>query len=299
MHIKNNFIPLSLLLLVTGLAGVFVYSLKLFTPFSLTSLKLSSIYRKIESHPQIYLLLYFIIACWFATAAFYNLARFRVPVLPVLAVFAGGFIQSSVLGIRFKNRKNIIKNTAALTASLFIVVYAYNFYRFFIEKNIMKIVRPYGTVSYLKDKIAVEDYGPVTFGSWALIPFEKGSVFQKNFRLKSKPDRKCSCSISLPVVWERGGKAVININGTDHTIKSQKRARTVYSFPVDTPQAIVIKLKHSTGKLYLTGDYQREYGRTLINGKPQNFELVAELYIRKKQIEKTKQSTSFREKNGY
>jgi len=282
LQVKNNFIPLSLLLLILGVSGLFLYTSKLFIPFNINSFTLNRLYNKLKAHPQIYLLLYFVISYSIATAAFYNLARFRVPLLPVIAVFAGSFIQFIVNNIKLRNKKKIIISLIITVCAIFTVLYAYNFYRYFLEKKIMKIVRPNGTVSYLKNKIAIEDYGPFTFGSWSLIPFTTTTVFQKNFILQNNLKKSDEYSISIPVVWKNPGKAEITINRTKQTIMSQKAGKQIYKFPVDNPKKITIKLISSNQQIFLIGDYQRNYERTFKNGTEQKFELVIELYIEEK-----------------
>jgi len=275
--IANNFIPFSALLLITGLSGLLLYILKLIEKKSFFSVCSRSLLRQVKSHPSIYMLLYFSIAYWFATAAFYNLGRFRVPLLPILAIFSGGYIQYAIDCT--KRRKNIARLILVLTTAIFIVMFSYDIYRYSFEKSIIKYVRPNGTTSNLGDKFLIEDNGPMSFGSWHLISLGLDKIYKKKFIVPQKMQKGANCLVSFPLICSGSGKAVISVNGTDHTITFSKAERKTHVFRVENCCEIILKLKESDRAIYILGDYQRDYNRTLLNGVPQPYELVMRIYI--------------------
>lgn len=111
-------------------------------------------------------------------AMFYNLARFRAPILPSMAILGGIFAIQLYDKCREKDYKKVI---IALCGGIMIAVAftpAYCSY----EKYIMRVVRPNGThIIARTGQKAVFDYGPVNFGGQDIINVKEGDVIEKTF----------------------------------------------------------------------------------------------------------------------
>jgi 4-amino-4-deoxy-L-arabinose transferase-like glycosyltransferase len=273
--IYKNIIPTSIILLVLSFAGGLLYLIMLFKPQSTGKIKLLN---HLFAHPKIYLILYFVIAYNFATAAFYNLSRFRAPLIPLLAVFAGGFV---ILFVKFakKSKKNFLTFLATFLIAIFVVIFSFSFYRNFYEASIMTIVRPNGTMVDLGSYTTIEDNGPFSFGGWDLIPFRKGEGLVKTFNIPSNLSKIKSFTFSLPIVWMKAGNAELLINGKRIHISNNRAGRKIYEFSVIKP-TIIITLFNTNSSLMLIADYQRNYQRTVCNSKKMPFELVGSLNFR-------------------
>lgn len=250
------------------------------------------------------LLLYFVAAYWLGTAAFYILARFRAPIIPLLAVLAGGFL-FHVRRLLFRKRELAGKAAAtAVVAVLFsggIVLVGYNTYRHNFEAAVMRWARPDGTTVKLRDDTwMLKDNGPATFGGWRSVALKNGATISKRFvipsniALKAQPaatsntnEKKTSVIITtlrLPVFWNSPGSAELSVNGevfqifSPSTPKPQTIERKIH---IGNDGKVEIIVKRLDGELSLIIDAQRDYGRTMLDGHPIDAELVADLLLKK------------------
>lgn len=100
------------------------------------------------------LLNYFLLCHWAGTALFYNLSRFRAPVIPLMAAAAGGFLmlawqtgRASRRGTaveREMNRRTGVRLLFCFFAAAWFVLSGWETYHCF-EARIMRLVRPDGT----------------------------------------------------------------------------------------------------------------------------------------------------------
>ncbi len=242
-------------------------------------LALGRLWKKHGAWIALYVIVFFY---WGATAAFYNLSRFRAPVLPVLAVFAGFAVAELARKWR-AGRLRYVRTfgLAALALGIFITFGGYEFYRTRLEASILRRVRPNGTRLRLNDGRSVSFYhGPVTFGGWEMLPAEPGAVFSVKF---APPDgepaaRRAGRLLELGVQAERPGLLVLEID--------RRRHRTVFSRPeyqqlaFELPaggEDVTIRVVENTAGVRLIADFQRNYGATRVNGQPIDGELVARL----------------------
>ncbi|MCK5844244.1 MAG: glycosyltransferase family 39 protein, partial [Victivallales bacterium] len=191
-----NLVPIPALLLLFGLAGAIF-------AFGRMSLKLI---RKRRARLTEALLLYFVIAYWLGTAAFYILARFRAPVTPLLAIFAGGFIFHSYKLLSRRDHK--MGSKAALTAvfallfSGAVVFSGYNVYRTHCEPTIMRLARPNGVASRLNDTtLLLKDNGPATFGGWTPERMKDGMTIKKRFVIPRDSHKNSKVVLRITIVW--------------------------------------------------------------------------------------------------
>ncbi|NOY74275.1 MAG: glycosyltransferase family 39 protein [Kiritimatiellaeota bacterium] len=287
-----NLIPSTAALLILGLAGAL---------FTLIRVAVKIVGKRAFRVSEA-LLLYFVAAYWLGTAAFYILARFRAPVFPLLAIFAGGFIFHSKK-LFFRNRRLGEKAAlAAIFAVLFsgaIVFAGYNLYRGHCESTVIRLVRPNGTVSKLDEStFLLLDNGPAAFGGWKPLKTKSGMTLKKRFVIPEAATRKATGSmelradsqktlfkttLKLPLVWNSSGTTEIVVNGKSFHISAPSRPRREtreFEIPLPKDGIVEISFRGIDGELYLFLDGQRDYSRTALNGDKIDSELVASLVIK-------------------
>ncbi len=214
----------------------------------------------------IWLLYGFVVVYWLSIAMFYDLSRFRAPILPLAAVFAGGvaYFLPKRNGWRFD-----LFVVAALLAGLFVSKFAYEFYRGTCERAVMRLVRPDGTKIAGRDgKIWIFDHGPQTFGGWNGIAAKPGMKLEKRFIGGTGGEAR------LKVFADRPGLFLTHCGGTtlkqgenDVELRVGKAPDGWFAFEIiEAPPGTMLVL-----------DLQRDYGRTRINGEKAPGELVIRL----------------------
>ena len=272
--IFKNIIPFSVLILILSFAGCLFYFMLLFRRQPSGRIDL---FKSIKAHPKIYLTLYFILFYNLATSAFYNLSRFRAPLIPLLAVFAGAFVSFAFKYAKISKR-NILSVVFCLLIALFIVIFSFDFYCTVYEAKVMSFLRPNGTCVDLGSYTMLEDNGPRSFGGWEIIPFNKNIQIIKDFSLPEEYKDRHNFIFSLPIIWAKPGRAQLLVNGKTIDISSDKMGKKNYEFTINKP-SITFSLINSNVQLVLLVDYQRDYGRTVINNQTEPFELVSFLKI--------------------
>jgi len=221
-------------------------------------------------------LLYLILAYWISISAFYILDRFRVPLLPLLAIGAGGTVAGTwrLLRTRRWDRRTKLA-LAVLALAIFVGYAATDVYRFGFESQVMRLVRPNGVHADLGDKVTVLDNGPMIQGSWLEIPLKPGSTVVKTFVTGGTEAE------FVPSLFANGpAKATLRINGKTFTWVSPGPEAN-FKIPLLPGGKVEMQLLDCEGELFCVADYQRDYGRTLLDGAPLPAELVARLYLRK------------------
>jgi len=249
-------------LLVLGLAGMFIMLKKL--------------------RRGAYLALYItVIFYWGATAAFYNLSRFRAPILPVMAVFAGIFAALLYSKSQKKDWKFIRTYGAlAIVGAVFFSCVAFEFYRNYVECAAIRVVRPQGTHLELPDGRTVWFYhGPRTFGNWQGVETTPGAVLSVKFPAV-KNNANSPKELEFSVQSQRPGGLKVAVEGTVVDIyftAVQYKKLTVKlpeSFSGDTVNLQV--MENSAGAFFIA-DLQRDYGASKVNNVPLPGELVMRL----------------------
>ncbi|MEA2012451.1 MAG: glycosyltransferase family 39 protein [Verrucomicrobiota bacterium] len=239
------------------------------------------------------LLIYFIVAYWLATAAFYILARFRAPSIPLFAIASSGMFLTVLRDYRKNGRKYIIRNFLPVFCVSFILVFfLYDAYRYNFESSIMKIVRPSGVVSELipGQRVIYLDNGPVTFGSWRSIEFKKGDTLQKTFAV-ADISKNSECELIVPMFFGNAGSASFLVNGKEHIISAQKGFAEKKIKLENFNKKITLSLLKSNMNIVMFADFQRDYGRTKHKlrtegvWKKMNAELVCKLIVNIKKME--------------
>lgn len=224
--------------------------------------------------------LFMVAAYWGATAMFYMLSRFRVPIMPVLAVFAGIF---PAWFLEFRKRKSLdayMYGGGALVFGVFICFTAYDFYRSWGEPSMMRSVRPRGVHELLSDgRMMYLDNGPVTFGDWRLVQLLPGLRITKKFAVD--PDWKGrKAELELSLFSENAGTVMLSVNGMQYPFVLPGGEQTIRRIPLPHPSDTVeVVMLSPVDGIFCYIDYQRDYGRTLVNGEPFPGELVCRLFV--------------------
>jgi len=145
--------------------------------------------KTVRSPPRLFLL-FSVWAYCAATIVFYVLARFRLPVVPLLCVFAGSAVDT---GIRLVERRSwryprlrpaLWRFILAVCLGAFVTTSAFPLYRERFEAHAMLVARPDGVTVSLPTEVRIYDHGPVLFGGWTALPLPPGGLeVRKTFRL--------------------------------------------------------------------------------------------------------------------
>jgi 4-amino-4-deoxy-L-arabinose transferase-like glycosyltransferase len=242
------------------------------------------VYFKISIHSRkMLLLMYFIAAYWAATAAFYILCRFRVPVIPLLGMYAGAGFVYCYIQVKKRSRKLMFRVIPAILFGAFLTFSSYDLYRQFFEAGIMRIVRPNGVVVKLSPgKTMFLDNGPARFGGRSFITLRDGYYMDKI--IPDLGEDYSKVTFEIPFGWMNSGSAVFEINGKKYTIKNDKEGLKCESFTMPFPADRKIRIKRISASAFVFPYYdeQRQYYRSKILGD-NNLpgEIVCRLYLEK------------------
>lgn len=249
-------------IMAIGLAGMIILAIRMFRKKSL----------------KLFLLLYFILSFWAATAVFYILCRFRLPAIPLLAICAAVLL-NYFWRYRSKNPGKAYRSAIPLIIGVYLCFTAYDDYRQRLESGIIRKVRPNGvSVEVSPGRLMCLDNGPFTFGGWNAVELQPGSLIKKIFPLAGRKFK--SAELELTLVFEDAGNAMLEINGEKKNFSSsQKTAKTeTFNIPFSADGGVNIKLISADTKVFCLIDRQRNYSRTLLNGKNPGGELVCRLF---------------------
>lgn len=212
-----------------------------------------------------------------ATVMFYMLARFRVPLLPVLCIFAAHAVQrlirmgGNLLGRRSIPCRNALAVACALLGGVYICTRAYAHYQH-VEPAILRRARPYGTAFETDKGAIVHDHGPQLTGGWGeLVLPETTRTLMKEFVLppwlRSQDWQVIHLEVPVPTEGERSWRW----RRIPARVESEDGARFSVSLPVNPSQRIP----------FLILDTDRNYRRTRLRGTelPVPGELVARLVL--------------------
>ena len=232
-------------------------------------------------HRQLLPLYLIVIFYWGATAAFYNLSRFRAPILPLLAVFAGIFVAKLLHKSRIDQWKYIrIYGVLNLLAGIFLSMGAYEFYRQILESKILRTVRPAGTSLQLPDGRKVRFYhGPMTFGSWQLLDTPVGTTASVKFPFEAAASAR-TAEFEFSVQSSNAGDFTVSVAGTivsTHFSGPQYKKITV-RLPEDfSGSTVQLKVLYNSANAGFIADMQRNYGASSLNSREIPGELVMRL----------------------
>lgn len=255
----------------------------LFLSFSSLCLQLPSLWKK----KGILALVLMIGAYACATAAFYILARFRVPSLGLFCIMGGIFPVVIHGAIRMKGlRMLLLPGILAMLCGYFVVYQAYGLYRMVLEPRVMKVARPHGI--WLDDpgngKKVVYDHGPRQLGGWLSYPIQEGMRMRK--RLILPPEFPQRGRLEFSFLSGGDDEFLLTVNEKTQGFRTkegshQNPALVRYSMDVVVPSDGVFDLRFwKVGNPRQTGvniDFQRNYGRSYLNDSEINGEIVLKL----------------------
>jgi len=203
-------------------------------------------------------LYHFVFAFWCATWIFYILARFRAPVLPELAVFAGGWL----IYARFGKLKKLRVLLLTLLAGCFITFAAYDAYRSY-EPVIFRVTSPRGVRLPLVDgQVLYKDNGPFTFGGWTQQELAPGATLDKTF---AGADPEKSGIWQLTVLTAKPGVIAGRRDGQPFSYRAEKVGLNTVEISGGGKGSLTFD--RIGGEQYLLYDTQRDYGRSRYNGE--------------------------------
>ena len=231
----------------------------------------------IRDKKQLFLCLMVLFYC-LTVVAFINLTRYRLAILPILAIFTALYIDKIIYSIR-KPKKSM----KLILIVIFVTVFVYGgypFYRFYLEKYIIALIQPNGVQIELgSDKVYI-DNGPKSMGAWTTFPIMIGNPITKQFVIDDKDIGK-NAEFHLTLFKTEKKAIQININGKAFNSFSLKNNLTLrFKLKVPKDGIFIIEPKISKlGTVLAYCDLQRNFGRTAVNNRSLNGELVCRLIV--------------------
>jgi hypothetical protein len=237
---------------------------------------LGRLFRRHES--KIILLYATVVLYWFSVAVFYNLSRFRAPIIPVAVSGAALLLCEAELCFREKDSLLRRRKSAVLllcfAAAAWIVISSYEFYRSNIEYLAMRAVRPHGNAIIVDGKVRrVFDHGPMTFGGWIAEDIKSGMRIGKRF---VHPQTPAAGEADIFLIAE--DPAFISWScGSNASTQLLKRGENHLLIPFVSDRSGFFEIsfaKVSGGRVAVFYDSQRDYGRSTLGGEAINGEWV-------------------------
>ena len=217
---------------------------------------------------DVWLLYGFVVIYWLSIAMFYNLSRFRAPILPLVAVMAGG-VPNFLLRRKLTSQRRLLALAAVLFGT-WVSFRAYDFYRTVCESRAMRVVRPGGTrIVACSGETWVFDHGPATFGGWEDVFLDSGLKIEKRFA-----GVKGAGKFRLKVYAFQVGDLITDAGVFPLVIGPNEVDIPLVS---DGDGWFRLRIEAAPPRSMLQLDRQRDYGRTRINGEKAPGELVARI----------------------
>lgn len=223
--------------------------------------------------------LYLIISYWLATSAFYILARFRLPIVPVSAIFAAFFIIDILRNGMKINPVFLKRQLPALAASALFCHFSFDAYRL-MEPGIMRLVRPGGVITAVSaTETHALDNGPVCCGGWRAIQIKPGDDICKKFAVATTDGGH---KLMLPVLCPEPGKVVIRVNGHENRFQINGAGPADLELKAgapDRPGIYRATVLEAPPRFLMFKDQQRDYERSELNRQPIDGEFVVRLVM--------------------
>lgn len=229
-----------------------------------------------------------------ATVLFYVLARFRVPLIPLLCVFAAAGCTETWRRLRRKGSPERLRTTRLLhllaaVSAVFLVWGGFSTYQLLCEDSVMRLLRPNGVCVYTPEAIVQHDHGPFGVGGmrfvalpaggmqidkvFAAVPIDPQAVEGATLRvpIKAAPGAR----FEMRVVVASGGPvaadqvSVEKGQGYDVAVVRLPDVR-----PDDSAPRVLVDVLPVGGDVLLAVDTQRDYDRTAVLGRDGTLLLV-------------------------
>ena len=233
-----------------------------------------------------------------SVTAFYILARFRLPVLPLMCVASGVFLGRL---FRVHCMQSFLRMLLFLVCGIFICYGAYPLYAYTYEPVIMKKIQPGGICVELEDpdfpgaahknwNLSIMDASSMFQGGWGQMEIKEGMEITKIFTLPEGTVEVSAVSLVLPVSGN-GGTFSVEVNGKSYAVTPQAGETGIANIPLSfVPYSLSFRGKEP--QLYFTFrfynvegtnmihfDNRRDYGRSFLEGKTVPCELALRLLL--------------------
>jgi 4-amino-4-deoxy-L-arabinose transferase-like glycosyltransferase len=226
---------------------------------------------------------------------FYVLARFRLPLVPVLCVFAGYPVGLLWGHWRRPQRQKVDRRPLAyrlgVTALAFLLVcVGFDLYSIGWESTVLRIVRPNGVEVVLPDRVIVKDHGPLSFGGWTSYPIRSELTVEKTFALSAIPVDAATWRVRLALGLasvSSGELPSIKVNSQTLTAVPDGQGIGWVTYPLRAADFLMLDERTLRVRLLcspatspgvaLVFDTKRKYGRTECASEVPDGELVIEL----------------------
>ena len=244
-------------------------------------------FRRVRAHRGELLLYLFLFLYAFATVAFYVLARFRVPVIPLFAIGAAVFFADLVRTIRggTRNRRRFLLHFCpALLAGAFFTFFFYPSYRNNCEPVLTKLTRPDGVRLETAAMLLVHDNGPNYLDGWTAAKLDGGVTVSKSFSAKGIDLSKYSKAyVTATFYSERPCEFTAVCNGVpDRVALMRPGLNPVRLGPFPVPEDLTFTFSFpglAPDRAGLAVDFHRDYGRTVYRGEAFPAEAVVRLEL--------------------
>ena len=276
----------------------FLLDFALLGTFGLTGLFLLLARRRFTPE-NLYLVYALAVGC-LSTVLFYILARFRIPLVPLICIFASLALVRLVEIVRdwqrqVAERRQIVVFLFCLLAAFFLVFSSFDLYCESWEKPVLRHARPNGVTVTLPGTVLVYDHGPLPpFGGWSPLRIPPGGLrLIKDFHLtRNLTGKPAKIGIEIPVYTAGGAELALTASVVGYaprektfTLPAENRLQGL-QLPLETVEAVpeyvrcLITLKPLTdqSETHFFIDTRRDYGRTVflpVNGTPEIAEAEA------------------------
>ncbi len=229
---------------------------------------------------------------------FYILARFRLPVMPLLCGFAG---YAAVVLWRLRRlaaekdkRRQVFVQVVVVILCFGVVCIGYDVYRFGWEHRVMSWVRPNGVQLQFPEKVVVKDNGPGPgwFGGWVPVPVGEGLSIRKELIVPMAPADASKVVMRLAVFVPEPAIIQVQMAGGFRQAKgvhpqegqiqwlSWELAPENYVYTDEGRFLVNLEItQHSGASAQVIIDTQRIYGRTdCVTAPPGELAFSVELY---------------------
>ena len=247
---------------------------------------------------------------------FYMLARFRLPIVPMLCGFGGATLALAWRrGRRWREknkRRGLVYGGLLILLSLGFVAFGYDIYRYGWESAVMRVVQPAGVRVELPGRRQnwpgyrlVKDHGPYSFGGWLFLPADGLEVHK--ILMPGKPPAafaRLKLRVALMIqgptqieltLYPPGATQAAPLARRVIQLRPKKQYVPEHWVAMELPPGSYV-YSHDDGSLALSFrlkqlggnpasailDRQRDYGRTRLNQETPPGEMVVELQMRMK-----------------
>ena len=250
-------------------------------------------FRRSRAHKGELTLWLFLFLYVFAAAAFYVLARFRVPAIPFFAIgaamFVSDFCRAAKAG-RKNDRRLLLHFCPALLAGAYFAWFFYPSYRNAYEPGLMRLARPDGVRLETASMFLEHDNGPNYLDGWAAAGLDGAVTIAKSFSARGLDLAKYSKAyVTATFCTDRPLLLDAVCNGREETV-------VLAALPeLNRPQLVPVRfgpfpvppdLKFTFAfpglppdRVGLAVDFQRDYGRTTYRGEAFPAEAVMRLEL--------------------